>query len=1095
MMPMPLNPMMMPPMHPPIQGGDDTTMVFILVIIFCCSVFCAFIYFYIQQENEDETSDTCTEHTDSVSCSADTSCAWNTESFLCNKIESIAVTKCSVEEHVLSGECKPCPKFPNGSFSMKSPEEVILDGSDDTTCSVKQPCPENYHVSGGGCVACEGSLTRPAGDDPTSSEDTVCKRALCNNNQRIDCDGSCGDETCCCVDCPSGQESTKVHDTSPDDASVSDAQCVEIGMGVSSQLQDPSSSGSSQSSNEQLCNLNQRVNSSGNCENCRLDETTSSRHDPNGGETQCDKADCSEGQYALHTIPGGGACAFCSGLNTNDGGFRPNDMTKGECLKCKAESYLSDTNTCLRCPGNKINPAGSFFKTDTSMIGESVCRSPLCSDTQKINCSKGSSSDDWNCECLDCGSDSGGNQQYSITPHTIHPEDYPPFIPVEDTEVQYSSECVNLCDGAGYISEVSGFEEIVLECEREGLCLGIECEGGTDCSDNGDNCNVCSERNLKGTLTRIDGLITQCSNRSNDGLNILKGRIKTLLLSSPCPVNYKYSVGVPDTLLDSPNSCVRCENAREIGSYPEGRVDNFDSNHPHSNPRANAGDQSTVCKKFPCGPDKPLECSGGLNADNLCPGGYICGSACPSGETGLPLINNGNHQISPNDAMGSDVTVCRDPNAVLATCGNIDGLGGTIAEECGENYSPVTGDALETVCEGSECDLTLVTGADHGKCCVKNETCAGRILYDNVNVVSTAGELIEISHQVHSIDSFAGIQANELVGKKINSTRTINEGYGGGTIATYTYHAGKHKITVNYDDDDELFGTPFVTTDTLKIYEGLSSSCPTGKVSNKDFTQTCIGFNCDFTNNPIDVQKCCEVPEDGYIVSLNQSCEFKGEANSTITLEHVLGDDIDDGKVKCKEAYDWITTNKAGHTPMGEVSLDGGSPFIHGQGSGGLDNKSPPGCWWWDPHSGKGREGARINHKNKLWYNTRESLGSNPDTSMKFKKAICKGPGTEVEKAYANQPVANPEENLFEAGWRPMPLDGVHGVNPKRTVEANWQACQQRCLDTTGCIFFNSYPNGGCHLTDGREGFHAPGLTIWNPPSKSGRARWALEKE
>ena len=484
MMPMPLNPMMMPPMHPPIQGGDDTTMVFILVIIFCCSVFCAFIYFYIQQENEDETSDTCTEHTDSVSCSADTSCSWNTESFLCNKIESIAVTKCSVEEHVLSGECKPCPKFPNGSFSMKSPEEVILDGSDDTTCSVKQPCPENYHVSGGACVACEGSLTRPAGDDPTSSEDTVCKRALCNNNQRIDCDGSCGDETCCCVDCPSGQESTKVHDTSPDDASVSDAQCVEIGMGVSSQLQDPSSSGSSQSSNEQLCNLNQRVNSSGNCENCRLDETTSSRHDPNGGETQCDKADCSEGQYALHTIPGGGACAFCSGLNTNDGGFRPNDMTKGECLKCKAESYLSDTNTCLRCPDNKINPAGSFFKTDTSMIGESVCRSPLCSDTQKINCSKGSSSDDWNCVCQDCDLDAGGNQQYSITPHTIHPEDYPPFISVEDTDLQYSSECVNLCDGAGYISEVSGFEEIVLECEREGLCLGIECEGGTDCSDN-----------------------------------------------------------------------------------------------------------------------------------------------------------------------------------------------------------------------------------------------------------------------------------------------------------------------------------------------------------------------------------------------------------------------------------------------------------------------------------------------------------------------------------------------------------------------------------------------------------------------------------
>ena len=1154
---MPLNPMMMPPMHPPIQGGDDTTMVFIIVIIFCCSVFCAFIYFYIQQENEDETSDTCTEHTDSVSCSADTSCAWNTESFLCNKIESIAVTKCSVEEHVLSGECNPCPKFPNGSFSMKSPEEVVLKDADDTTCSVKQPCPENYHVSGGTCVACEGSLIRPAGDDPTSSEDTVCKRALCNNNQRIDCDGSCGDETCCCVDCPSGQESTKIHDTSPDDASVSDAQCVEIGMGVSSQLQDPSSSGSSQSSNEQLCNLNQRVNSSGNCENCRLGETTSSRHDPNGGETQCDKADCSEGQYALHTIPGGGACAFCSGLNTNDGGFRPNDMTKGECLKCKAESYLSDTNTCLRCPGDKINPAGSFFKTDTSMIGESVCRSPLCSDTQKINCYKGSSSDDWNCECRDCDLDAGGNQQYSITPHTIHPEDYPPFISVEDTELQYSSECVNFCDGAGYISKVSGFEEIVLECEREGLCLGIECEGGTDCSDNGDNCNVCSERNLKGTLTRIDDLINECSSKSNDGLNILKGRIKTLLLSSPCPVNYKYSVGVPDTLLDSPNSCVRCENDREIGSYPEGRVDNFDSNHPHSNPRANAGDQSTVCKRFPCEPGKPLECSGGLNADNLCPGGYICGSACPSGETGLPLINNGNHQISPDDAMGSDVTVCRDPNAVLATCGNIDGLGGTIAEECGENYYPVTGDALETLCEGSTCDLTPGTGADHGKCCVENETCAGRILYEgNVGNVTSGGVItIILPDETSSL-------SDEIIGKKIRFTvpppRDAGEGwtrsscmaaistaqrmrtplrlghgcscsnsndclsgnckdtgssiYGGrnlsntgdsgckppvlatpiktnytGTISNYDHSSGVHNISVTYGDDDDS-GIPSGRTNiTFKIIEELSSSCPTGTISNNNPDIHCIGPSCDFTGLT-DPGICCVVAEDGYIVSLNQRCEFKGEADSTITLEHVFDDDIDAGKVKCKQAYDWITTNKDGHTPMRDVSLDGESPFIHPHG-GGLDNKSPPGCWWWDPHSGEAREGARVNQKNKLWYNTKESLGSNPDTSMKFKKAICKGPSPEVEKAYANQPVANPEENLFGTGWRPIPLNGVHGEG--RSSEANWQACQQRCLDTTGCIYFNSYSDGGCHITDGRDGFDKPS----NSPSKSGRARWALETE
>ena len=30
--------------------------------------------------------------------------------------------------------------------------------------------------------------------------------------------------------------------------------------------------------------------------------------------------------------------------------------------------------------------------------------------------------------------------------------------------------------------------------------------------------------------------------------------------------------------------------------------------------------------------------------------------------------------------------------------------------------------------------------------------------------------------------------------------------------------------------------------------------------------------------------------------------------------------------------------------------------------------------------------------------------------------------------------------------------------------------CQQRCLNTEGCVYFNAFPNGGLHITDGRDG-------------------------
>ena len=36
--------------------------------------------------------------------------------------------------------------------------------------------------------------------------------------------------------------------------------------------------------------------------------------------------------------------------------------------------------------------------------------------------------------------------------------------------------------------------------------------------------------------------------------------------------------------------------------------------------------------------------------------------------------------------------------------------------------------------------------------------------------------------------------------------------------------------------------------------------------------------------------------------------------------------------------------------------------------------------------------------------------------------------------------------------------------------KVHWQECQQRCLNTEGCVYFNAFPNGGCHITDGRDG-------------------------
>lgn len=54
-----------------------------------------------------------------------------------------------------------------------------------------------------------------------------------------------------------------------------------------------------------------------------------------------------------------------------------------------------------------------------------------------------------------------------------------------------------------------------------------------------------------------------------------------------------------------------------------------------------------------------------------------------------------------------------------------------------------------------------------------------------------------------------------------------------------------------------------------------------------------------------------------------------------------------------------------------------------------------------------------------------------------------------------------------------------------RTV-GTWRECRDRCINTPGCEYFNRFPNGGCHITDGKEGPKPGG---GNPTSHSGKAR------
>lgn len=90
----------------------------------------------------------------------------------------------------------------------------------------------------------------------------------------------------------------------------------------------------------------------------------------------------------------------------------------------------------------------------------------------------------------------------------------------------------------------------------------------------------------------------------------------------------------------------------------------------------------------------------------------------------------------------------------------------------------------------------------------------------------------------------------------------------------------------------------------------------------------------------------------------------------------------------------------------------------------------------------------------------------------------------------------NPESNLKDDGTWYKPLDGVEGEG---RTSSSWEECQQRCLNTEGCVYFNAFSDGDCHITDGSEGTSMgeyrqdiidlnPGVAGTNPTIKSGRA-------
>jgi len=210
-------------------------------------------------------------------------------------------------------------------------------------------CPENFHVSGGQCVACVAG-TRAAGDDPTV--DTGC---ACNANHRV--------LSNVCTACGAG--STKV---AGDDASGIDTHCVcDVDFHVSSNACAacgadtgiPAGGDASGDNTVCTCKENFYSNGDGTCSACGSGAVSSAGSDP----AVASVCQCGAG-FELN----GASCSACAGTE---------ESVAGAACLCKENNHVSGA-ACAACAAGSTHPAGDDKSVDTT------CTDTLCAENERV---------------------------------------------------------------------------------------------------------------------------------------------------------------------------------------------------------------------------------------------------------------------------------------------------------------------------------------------------------------------------------------------------------------------------------------------------------------------------------------------------------------------------------------------------------------------------------------------------------------------------------------------------------------------------------------------------------------------------------------
>lgn len=68
--------------------------------------------------------------------------------------------------------------------------------------------------------------------------------------------------------------------------------------------------------------------------------------------------------------------------------------------------------------------------------------------------------------------------------------------------------------------------------------------------------------------------------------------------------------------------------------------------------------------------------------------------------------------------------------------------------------------------------------------------------------------------------------------------------------------------------------------------------------------------------------------------------------------------------------------------------------------------------------------------------------------------------------------------NLTECAEKGVRYDPPDMALQVRTTAASYEACRQRCKDTSNCVYFAWWPDGGCHITNGAA--HRVSAEDWN---------------